>query len=148
MSGDIPGLEVVVVVVCVCVCVCVVYGASQNCSQNSDCGVGQLGVLRKWRCWEQCFQERQLILTSRLQPEHQQLSCSALPLCCLRTCAPALAFSRQAAHSTGSLGILDMLWARQELLGVPSSCRAMEGVERGVPMGLPLGMGTGDLGFL
>ena len=53
----------------------------------------------------------------RLQPECQQLSCSAQPLHSLPTCAPALAFSRQAPHSRDGLGILKMPQWRPELVG-------------------------------
>lgn len=53
----------------------------------------------------------------RLQPECQQLSCSAQPLHRLPTCAPALAFSRQARHSRDSLGILKMPQWRPKLVG-------------------------------
>ena len=53
----------------------------------------------------------------RLQPECQQLSCSAQPLHSLPTCAPALAFSRQARHSRDGLGILKMPQWRPKLVG-------------------------------
>lgn len=56
---------------------------------------------------------------------------SALLLHCLCPCASVQAFSRQAAHSRDSLGILDVPLARQELPGVSSPGRAMGRVERG-----------------
>lgn len=89
--------------------------------------LGRWGAARKWRCQQWCLQEGQL--PQHLGSSQKVSSCpySAQPLHSLPTCAPDLAFPREAQHSGDSLGILKMPQWRPEL---PGSWRDL-GSERG-----------------
>lgn len=66
------------------------------------------GAARKWRCELSCRQEGQLPWCLGSSQNVSSCPCSTQPLYSLSTCAPALTFPRQAQHSRGGLGILEM----------------------------------------
>lgn len=100
----------------------------QSCGQRVTLVLGR-GAAEKWRCELPCLQEGQLPWCLGSSQNASSCPCSAQSLHSLSTCAPALTFPRQALHSRGGLGILEM--PPGEARAGRRPCRYLEGEKKG-----------------